>query len=757
MKKKKRRSKKKKVVASFSCNTTSSLLGLVEHHDEEEIYSSPNDVNQVGSSGLKFIMRTGKRWGCPLANLNIIFRGELSYQIRELEVRGAQVRPPSGLYKNEEAGGMVLSFSEFLAAKEKDEVAPTPPKVQKKVNHEPVSPTVEAQAGSYANDRGKLKLDDVGAGERITKLLKKIPTRFSIWEILSFSEETIGAIITALHTQAQYEACLAEMQVEAVVANTESITFTPEDMLLPMTTHNMPLYMRGQLNGLPLNRILVDPGAIPEEIGDPLVPILGLSDMSHMVTRMAMRQQISFYQCLSQRETFRKMWYPPNMDRDLLKITPCLGLSFSLGGHYTVGMISIANQTKESSSGVVYYDYLEEGTEAEINTIANEESPLEVAVSSIRTSPESSVTQVLSEVEESTNDKAAQSAIANLEEIRDKTIMTDSSQDPNEEIQQAERFIWEALYRGKAVRGREHLKGMLSENVKLPITHPNVDLKPSANTLSVVAALLATVSCTAAFTVPGGYRNDGPQEGLAVLARKAAFKVFLVADAITVCASLTASYALNWALRGDDVLLRNVFGWCIILVYVSLVGVGVSFATGTFAVVSRVDLSLAITRGSPFSLALSRVRSSGAWLGFVCASSSPGGEGPPLRPCLHLTFRPRLFDFLLRRPAVRDVLPLFGDGFVSPQERFCSPSARLPLLVGEFLFPFGRRISDDYPEFRHWFLFRHLAVKLLFEEATKGSGRRHIGVKPRPLIQCQRPDMDANTNSGVQRYGRQLL
>ncbi|MQL90199.1 hypothetical protein Taro_022788 [Colocasia esculenta] len=38
-----------------------------------------------------------------------------------------------------------------------------------------------------------------------------------------------------------------------------------------------------------------------------------------------------------------------------------------------------------------------------------------------------------------------------------------------------------------------------------------------------------------------------------------------------------------------------------------------------------------------------------------------------------------------------------------------------------------------------------------------GSGRRHLGVKPRPLSQCQRPDMDANTNSGVQRYGRQSL
>ncbi|MQL79123.1 hypothetical protein Taro_011570 [Colocasia esculenta] len=33
----------------------------------------------------------------------------------------------------------------------------------------------------------------------------------------------------------------------------------------------------------------------------------------------------------------------------------------------------------------------------------------------------------------------------------------------------------------------------------------------------------------------------------------------------------------------------------------------------------------------------------------------------------------------------------------------------------------------------------------------------HLGVNPRPLSQCQRPDLDVNTNSGVQRYGRQLL
>ncbi|MQL77236.1 hypothetical protein Taro_009647, partial [Colocasia esculenta] len=356
-KKKKRSKKKKKAVATLSCNTISSLLGLVEHHDNEEICSSSNDVNQVGSSGLEFTTRTGRRWGrLAPANQNIIFRGEPSYQIPEPEVRGTQIPPPLGLYKNEETGGMVPSFAEFLAAKEQAEVASTPPKTQKKVSQKPVGPVVEVQAESHADDQEKLKRDDMGAADWIIKLLKKVPTRFSIWDILSFSEETRRAIILALQALTHYEACLAEMQ-------------------------------------------------IPEEIVDPLVPILGLPDMSSAVTKMTMRQQIPSYQRLSQREMFRKLWYPPNMDKDLLKITPCPGLGLSLGGQYTVDMISIVNQAERDSSGVVYDDYLEEGPEAKIDTIANEESPLEVVVSPICTPPEPSTTQVLPVAEELTNDK----------------------------------------------------------------------------------------------------------------------------------------------------------------------------------------------------------------------------------------------------------------------------------------------------------------------------------------------------------------
>ncbi|MQM16708.1 hypothetical protein Taro_049666 [Colocasia esculenta] len=155
------------------------------------------------------------------------------------------------------------------------------------------------------------------------------------------------------------------------------------------------------------------------------------------------------------------------------------------------------------------------------------------------------------------------------------------------------RGIWETLCSRKAARGKDD-RAYAEEPLVDQFTTEAGDLKAFANTLSVVATLLATVSCAAAFTVPGGYKSDGPQEGLAVLARKAAFKAFMVSDTLTMCSSLSASVAVNWAMWGDRALLMDVFDWCCSLVYISLLGVSISFATGTFVVLSRVDLSLAI-------------------------------------------------------------------------------------------------------------------------------------------------------------------
>ena len=61
----------------------------------------------------------------------------------------------------------------------------------------------------------------------------------------------------------------------------------------------------------------------------------------------------------------------------------------------------------------------------------------------------------------------------------------------------------------------------------------------------LVVTLIATVSFTAAFTMPGGYNQNGSvHEGLAVLRKTSAFRVFLMANTLAF-ALFTASVFLH--------------------------------------------------------------------------------------------------------------------------------------------------------------------------------------------------------------------
>uniref|UniRef100_A0A803LRQ1 RNA polymerase Rpb4/RPC9 core domain-containing protein n=1 Tax=Chenopodium quinoa TaxID=63459 RepID=A0A803LRQ1_CHEQI len=55
------------------------------------------------------------------------------------------------------------------------------------------------------------------------------------------------------------------------------------------------------------------------------------------------------------------------------------------------------------------------------------------------------------------------------------------------------------------------------------------DMKEYMGTLAVVAALLATITFTAAFTVPGGYNNE---KGTPIVAKTLAFQVFMISEAL---------------------------------------------------------------------------------------------------------------------------------------------------------------------------------------------------------------------------------
>ncbi|MQM23257.1 hypothetical protein Taro_056320 [Colocasia esculenta] len=72
-----------------------------------------------------------------------------------------------------------------------------------------------------------------------------------------------------------------------------------------------------------------------------------------------------------------------------------------------------------------------------------------------------------------------------------------------------------------------------------------------------------------------------------------------------------------------------------------------------------------------------------------------------------------------------------------------------------------RSLQIDYPlkieSFLRFASFGSFLTYKLALGSAKVLAEGHLGVNPRPLRWCQRPDMDANTNPGVQRYGRQSL
>jgi hypothetical protein len=113
----------------------------------------------------------------------------------------------------------------------------------------------------------------------------------------------------------------------------------------------------------------------------------------------------------------------------------------------------------------------------------------------------------------------------------------------------------------------------------------------------LVVALVATVTFAAAFTMPGGYKNE---QGTAVLLKNAAFVVFVISDAIAMVLSTSALFMhFYWARFGtrgqmEEDMKGNFSYWTSTLTICAIPPMVIAFITGSYAVLAP-SLWLAIT------------------------------------------------------------------------------------------------------------------------------------------------------------------
>ncbi|GMY20706.1 ankyrin repeat-containing protein At5g02620-like [Fagus crenata] len=109
----------------------------------------------------------------------------------------------------------------------------------------------------------------------------------------------------------------------------------------------------------------------------------------------------------------------------------------------------------------------------------------------------------------------------------------------------------------------------------------------------LVAMLVATVSFAAAFTMPGGYKSDGPDQGLANLTAKVAFKAFVIFDTIAFLFSILAVGLQLDTSQSYIAQIRymNVAGLC---TRISIFGMALAFVSGMHVVLAK-SIGLAIT------------------------------------------------------------------------------------------------------------------------------------------------------------------
>jgi hypothetical protein len=93
----------------------------------------------------------------------------------------------------------------------------------------------------------------------IITFLKKIPAMLSVYDALYLSSDLHKAFITTLSFPEDYRVEVSHTEIKP--NRSDDMIFNDEDLLLGDKRHNRPLFMFGDIDDLPINRIMVDGGS----------------------------------------------------------------------------------------------------------------------------------------------------------------------------------------------------------------------------------------------------------------------------------------------------------------------------------------------------------------------------------------------------------------------------------------------------------------------------------------------------------------
>ncbi|KAL5802608.1 hypothetical protein ACOSQ4_030913 [Xanthoceras sorbifolium] len=111
-----------------------------------------------------------------------------------------------------------------------------------------------------------------------------------------------------------------------------------------------------------------------------------------------------------------------------------------------------------------------------------------------------------------------------------------------------------------------------------------------AQTLLVMATLIASFTFTVAFTIPGGYKSDNPNEGMALLVRKPGLQAFVITVTVAMISSMIAAVlTLGQIGYENDLSYTNmdVIPLATSLIWLGLMSMSLAFVTGLFLVLSN--------------------------------------------------------------------------------------------------------------------------------------------------------------------------